>query len=54
MKAVLQCLATLFLGLTYNNAFTNAVDVNAKTFVSDMKKSKLHAHYLEITVGVFF
>ena len=45
---------TLVLGATFNNAFTNALDSDAKSFVSDTKKSKLFADYLEITAAMFF
>lgn len=44
---------TLFGGLTYNNAFTNALDGDAKKLLPNDKKSKLFADYLEITLGVF-
>ena len=44
---------TLFGGVTYNNAFTNALDGDAKKLLPNDKKSKLFADYLEITLGVF-
>ncbi|MBL7982554.1 MAG: PorT family protein [Flavobacteriales bacterium] len=44
---------TLFGGLTYNNAFTNALDGDAKNLNATGKKSRLYADYLEITLGIF-
>ena len=44
---------SLFAGLTYNNAFTNALDGDAKTLTSNGDKSRLFADYLEISLGVF-
>lgn len=44
---------TLFGGLTYNNAFTNALDGDAKNLNATGKKSALFADYLEITLGIF-
>jgi len=44
---------TLFGGLTYNNAFTNTLDSDAKKLSVNGNKSKLFANYLEITLGVF-
>ena len=44
---------TLFGGITYNNAFTNALDGDAKKLLPNDKKSKLFADYLEISLGVF-
>jgi hypothetical protein len=44
---------TLFGGVTYNNAFTNALDGDAKKLLPNDNKSKLFADYLEITLGVF-
>lgn len=44
---------TLFGGLTYNSAFTNTLDSDAKNLSSNGNKSKLFADYLEITLGVF-
>ncbi|MEZ4739847.1 MAG: porin family protein [Flavobacteriales bacterium] len=44
---------TLFGGVTFNNAFTNALDGDAKKLLPNDKKSKLFADYLEISLGVF-
>jgi hypothetical protein len=44
---------TLFGGLTFNSAFTNALDSDAKNLSSNGNKSKLFADYLEITLGIF-
>ncbi|MFN3874817.1 MAG: hypothetical protein ACK4L7_02755, partial [Flavobacteriales bacterium] len=46
--------ASLFGGLTYNNAFSNLLGKDAKRLVNENSKSKLYASYLEITAGVFF
>lgn len=45
---------TLFGGLTFNNAFSNVLDKDAKRLVNENSKSRLFANYLEITAGVFF
>lgn len=45
--------STLIGGLTFNNAFTNALDGDAKNLSANGNKSKLFADYLEITLGVF-
>lgn len=43
----------LFAGLTYNTAFTNVLDGDAKSLSVSGKKSKLFAEYFELTLGVF-
>lgn len=45
--------ATIFGGITYNNAFTNVLQGDSKFLINPDKKSKLYADYLELTVGVF-
>jgi hypothetical protein len=44
---------TLFGGITYNNAFTNTLDGDARNLLPNDNRSKLFADYLEFTLGVF-
>jgi long-subunit fatty acid transport protein len=41
---------SLLAGITYNNGFTNIANFDAVP----EKKADLRAHYLELTIGLFF
>lgn len=54
MELELSSGTTLFGGITYNNAFTNALNKNTKNIIDEDKNSKLYADYLELSLGVYF